>query len=834
MWPVHLRILLILSIVMAFLPARLRASESDENIRLRSRRQKKVRDFSPADPLRNAWISDVRLIPQQSGNALYGQALPLKVNFPNASEVWLDRAVFFVTPGTSDQDSPLVLSRLAYDIYIPGGASGRIQSALLMKDKDGRFYEGVCPKPLRAGRWNHVEVNLGDQSLQMQPRGHGMRWSLDALSTMQHIGFSVWADRPFAGTVLLDNITTWPQSLLESEEQKLKFVNVKIPRLELPQYERFEIECSINKPVFNSFDQDRIAIDAHITPPDAGQPIIVPAFFNHDFIREDAQPADRFIPVGSGRFCVRFTPRYSGTYRVQLFARYRGLDSSPGEMQSCESPEFTFRVTPNTTRGFVRISRKDRRCFEFENGDFFFPIGHNFRSPYDLRDWKRIHRKKDPDAPPPEDRGLDIYEEYLPRMAQAGENALEVWMCSWWLGLEWTPAWKNYHGLGRYNLENAWKLDRLIELCREHGVRIHLVIDNHGKASTHPQVDHEWELSPYNVENGGFLERPHELFTSEKAKRHYRNKLRYIAARWGFSTTIYGIELWSELDLIGKKQGRHRNVYASPEIRSWHVEMARYLRSQDHGRHPITTHYSGDFTVIDRRMVNLPEIDYIVCDAYHNKNRSLVSLLLQTDRFAAAYHKPYMITEFGGSPYAADWMELEAELHAGLWTSWMSRAAGSALFWWFEHIDRAELYPHFRAFANYVEGEDKRRAADEPRLTSWPVSVSAQSGNAEERLQALSLADGEIFYLWVYHPASMTRMPDPEKRQSFVDTILTVNKMKAKRYEVEIWDTWTGKILDRSEVNPKLDILHLSLPEFRTDIAVKIRRISNGSDETIR
>jgi hypothetical protein len=60
--------------------------------------------------------------------------------------------------------------------------------------------------------------------------------------------------------------------------------------------------------------------------------------------------------------------------------------------------------------------------------------------------------------------------------------------------------------------------------------------------------DAEWKISPYNKANGGPAATPTEFFTSKKAQLRYKDKLRYIIARWGYSTHIAAWELFNEID----------------------------------------------------------------------------------------------------------------------------------------------------------------------------------------------------------------------------------------------------------------------------------------------
>ncbi len=944
-----------------------------------------VRDFSKkTDPHRNKWFTD----PNHARNRLgfvtidtkHGPSLKIPVNFPYISQAW--RKAPLVSYFRHTGRKPIVIETIQYDVYLPPAKlprQMRVQSRMLFKDKEGHWFEALGQRKTRMPTgeiiwkpatalcpgWNTIRVDLSEASAQIRARGHHLRWSRYALSQIRYIGFSFQGNRKFKGNLALDNITTW-LAKDASWRVPLRVVDFVPGPRKVKQYELFEFSFNINRPVLNPFRCAEIAINAEFKcngSNGSSRVQKVPAFYFQPYRRIRARPMpgidmrDQYIPDGPGVFKVRFTPRVPGEYTCRLHVDYCSPIS--GKKESLTSAPWKFTVRKHTARGFIRVSKNDPRYFEFENGEFFFPLGHSLRSPSDPRHVRMILRQNffqfteqdlvNPgilldklrraagcsrgtlqrrifDALPEEvrrlatgsekksmdpgqrrillaginsivrnpvffkaddfshwnrvweiadtldrrrprveterlkgrwrerrnrvllelvfagafrpsvtaDHGLQTYESILPRMHAAGMNCFEVWMCSWWLGLEWTGAWNNYYGLGKYNMVNAWKLDRLIDLAAANRMYLHLTIDNHGKAAQwdrrrplkHAQYDHEFEYSPYNIRNrmdGGFLRNSVQLFSDKRAKLYYRDKLRYIAARYGWSTNIFGVELWSELDLVGSLKGRHRQIYSSWPVRKWHQEMAAQFRKFDHGRHLLTTHYSGDYTYIDRNMIKQQFISYIACDAYHEPHQTLMDMLARTEGFALPYSKPFMVTEYGGFAYAAPLDSMAADLYGGLWWSWMSRTAGAPMYWWFELVSLEDYYRGYSAFAKFIKGEDKRRQAESggppflpgfslwrgpgkprPRTrgrpippapvwsrSGWPVSAglppapaktvvagtnpknpadkakqpsgTSAAGTAGNRtksmLSVLLLGNGEIFYAYVYDHLQLHRLP---------------------------------------------------------------------------
>ncbi|MBP5233209.1 MAG: hypothetical protein J6333_07355, partial [Planctomycetes bacterium] len=724
-----------------------------------------LRDFSANDDARDEWALNDDETAFATVDAAHGESLKIPVHFPapavlargsNDDPRWLATFDRFAVDKPRGQAAKAV----RFALYLPPERppQTRVQAYLFLKDKDGLWFQGLARRQadgapavaLEAG-WNRLVVDLDESAGVLRPQGHAAVWKTCYLPQMTTMGLTITGDRDWEGWVALDDM----EVVMRGENDNaapLAFTRLRAPA-QTAVYERWEASFDVNRPLLNPYCTEEIDVTAEITPPGASEPVVVPAFFAQDYRRvkgsdrDGEEYRDRFIPQGEGRFLLRYTPRVAGKHRWRLVARYRSPYAAEAPAQECATPPATFEVATTAPgaprpRGFVRVSPKYAHCFEFENGEPFYAIGHNFHSPVDTRHVDSILRPYFPHLPAPKNRGLRCYEDAFPLMAKNGLNSFEVWMSAWWLGLEWTGQWKNYHGLGRYNQENAWKLDALLEGAARHGLYLHLVIDNHGKASEF--CDPEWNLSPFNARNaadGGFCRRANALFTGdtgEKGKAYYRDLYRYIAARWGWCPNIFGIETWSELDLVGSGGGLGK----SPPMRAWLQEMMPWLRRWDHGRHLLTTHYCSNFNNIDREMAAQPCMDYVVGDAYHEPHELLSQMLIGTHFGLKDFKKPFMITEFGGSPHATNLPSLLGDMYCGMWLSWTTAAAGTPYFWWYDLLRQENYYAAYGAFARYAAGEDRRRPAGGPQLTcEWPCIAQSNAAGEFAQLMALEEAD---------------------------------------------------------------------------------------------
>lgn len=728
-----------------------------------------------------------------------GYSLEVRVEFPRPASV-LRRV-------NLDLDR---VGRIEYHVYVPSEAPDNVKTLLFLKDKDGLWFQYFFEESLERGVWNKVSLDISPTNPHLRPSAHHRLWDSVVAHGMNQLGVKFFCDDKFRGSLHLDNVVAYP---LAVAPEPLRITNLRENRLEVPRYEKFEVTFDVNRHVTNPFDPDQIKIDATIT--DAkDRRIIVPAFYYQNFVRRIKNDREELVPVGAGTWKVRFAPTTEGPHTYYLTVQYAGeRRRGKGEPERLVTGKRSFLCVPSNSKGFIRVCKKDPNYFAFDNGEWFYPIGHNVHSPSD--DTPRaaaIQHALGATILP--DHGTFNYDYLFKKMAENGENFAEVWMCSWWLGLEWLKEWRNYNGLNRYNLHSAWRLDYLLDLAERYDLYLNLVIDNHGKAST--WCDPEWEDNPYNELNGGFLTSPEDFFRNPIAKEIYKKLLRYIVARWGYNRRILGFELWSEIDLVGDSWNFHADpVTAAPKVQ-WHREMTEYFKQIDPWGHLLTTHWSTNYGRIQSSIASLPGIDYLATDIY---SMPLIKYILGTAQCGNAFGKPIIVTEYGGAgPFGSPSNVLRAHLHAGLWATYMTHTAGTPLFWWFQFIESDDLYWNFKALAAFHKGEERRGQGMVSR-----VLTTDSFTRPHYDLGALALQSPTKAYVWVYSQSSMERMPAPQLAPRFKDIALRLAGFTPGKYRVEVWDTYAGTILAASDVATEGSYLPIALPEFRTDCAIKVK-----------
>jgi hypothetical protein len=396
---------------------------------------------------------------------------------------------------------------------------------------------------------------------------------------------------------------------------------------------------------------------------------------------------------GAPEWRVRFTPAEVGSYRAQLQARDRD-----GSTASEPRP---FTVTPSAHPGFVRVSRDDPHYFAFDDGTPFVPIGH--------------------DVP----LGLPDVRACFPRMQAHGENATYFILCPYDLSFEWAQ-------LGVYDLERAARLDRVIDAARDHGIYLKLSFDVHD--ALRPSA--WWGTNPYNAARGGPCPAPNDFFTDPTAWSHYAKRVRYLAARWGYSPNLMAWEPVAELDgatFFGGMEGwgyphRAGGEAISAMLAAFLQKLAAHLQTVDPYGRLFTTSYGGDTS--DDRHWRLPEVAYTQIHCYDSADPSL-TLSRWARELTTAYAKPMMITEFGpGIEGPLPGVDPEAiNLHNGIWASLLGGAAGCALNWHWWYVHDWDLYRHYAPLRTFALG------IDWPREGFRPAAVEVRMPAGERLLE---------------------------------------------------------------------------------------------------
>jgi hypothetical protein len=712
-----------------------------------------------------------------------------KVEFPG------DNAFEVASPSKSWTD----VDTLLFSVFVPDDAPTNIQAMVHIKDWDYFWYQSLLPGHVVPGRTNQFELSFAVSAENWTACNHHGSWHHRALMQPKEVMIHVLCDQAYTGECTVAGVRSLPRP----PHKTAPYIrNVLANTNRLACYEKFELTFEAPDRYPNPFDPEQVSVTASFENAN-GKITRIDGYYGRDFYRQLDSTSERIIPQGPPYWRIRFAPTEEGRYKYRLNIR--------DENGSAQWGPAWFEATAAKTPGFIRASKKDPRYFEFDNGEFFYPIGHNTRSPFD----SRMNQQFPWAQRWPE--GSAVYARYFDAMSRHGENMCEVWTAAWSLGLEWTARQRGYHGLGQYNMMNAWELDRVLEHATARGIYINLVIHNHGKFSAYS--DEEWAHNPFNKRCGGSLDSPDEFFSDPRAHDAFRNLMRYMIARWGYSSHIFAWETWSELNLTGSRAWRYKPHYKEPVI-NWLRTMGSAIKDMDPNDHMVSAHISGDYKQQNVAILKLDQMDLCPVDAYHDSADPLhiVTLLQKTAAFNNRYGKPTLVTEFGGAWHAQGVRHLEESLHAAIWAATAIPIGGTPMFWWWQLIDEENLYPEFIAVNKFMAGEDKR----DPSLKQCIPNLSFQGDSASIGAQCMKNDTRALG--WIYNSDAYGN-DAPVAPQPIANLILGIDEMKPGKCTVEFWDTRDGGCISREDITATQGTIAVSVPPFAHDIAFKIKSV---------
>jgi hypothetical protein len=559
-----------------------------------------------------------------------------------------------------------------------------------------------------------------------------------------------------------------------------------------------ELSFRLSRAYDNPFDPARIEAWAEIRAPD-GSVRRADAFATQDYSRRMADGTELLAPVGAPAWAVRFTPAMAGEHLVTLHARdHTGETATAGPLAGS--------AMAGDGPGFVRSAG---RWFEREDGSFLYPIPLNLRSPRD--------RLLDGVVAMPEYRsGTEAYGPWLERCGAAGINLVRPWLAPGFLGLEWNRGWRGYHGLGQYNLENAWRVDRLLSMAAQNRVLIELALWQHGPWARPGEADSQWLDSPYRRQAGGPLDDPRLAVIDPQVRRLHLQLARYAAARWGADPTLFGWTLWIEVDAVA---GRNPTA-------PWHAELAAELAARSWGRQGVSAEFRSGTG--DPAVWSLPGITYTQLAGYSvgptptEPDPGPLDIFPQRERTLASWPKPALIEEYGGPPSGTSPRRLALEIHDGLWGAWGMAFAGAPMPWWWNLILHHGLERWHRRFAAFIAGADLRGVA-------WKTGERRLASGA----RAFIRVGPERAWAWLRPASHMPAGFDPiaadpgawfpANPARSVD--LLPLGLAPGRWRVEVWDTWNETPPEIRDITVANGPVLLPLPTTVRDVALRLERI---------
>ena len=409
------------------------------------------------------------------------------------------------------------------------------------------------------------------------------------------------------------------------------------------KYEAAIFEIRLTGNWENPYLQEEAALDMLITAP-SGKKLTLPCFYRSGKSGSESVWEARFTPQESGEYTYSF--RYA----------------EDGKTVS-ESNPATFKVKDSKLQGILHL--RDYTTLQYDNGDVYRGVGMNLcwesRSNDDSKFFSDLHEQHD----------RFNYDKMLPLFAQNGGNFTRMWMCSWNFPIDRQKDFNNprYEASEEYmNPSATQRLDHVVALAEKLDIKIMLCMGE------------------------GNVRANREFFNSKEAKTRYKNRLRYIVARWGYSPAIGMWEFFNEIDNV--QHNDPAGVIPAEEIVAWHDEMSTYLAGLDPFQHIRTT------SISHRDLNGLNDLANLDINQKHIYNATHV-VPETIDAYSAKHNKPYIVGEVG---YEWDWSKnfddfadgMEMDFRRAFWYGLFSQTSLTPMTWWWEWFDEHKTIPYMK------------------------------------------------------------------------------------------------------------------------------------------
>jgi hypothetical protein len=341
---------------------------------------------------------------------------------------------------------------------------------------------------------------------------------------------------------------------------------------------------------------------------------------------------------------------------------------------------------------------------------------------------------------------------------------------------------------GTYNQLDCFMLDQLLEAAERNGIYLMLCLitrDLYMKSLSDDRSDEY-----------------------QQAIDDAKKLMRYAVARWGYSTSVAAWEYFNEID-PGLPTDR------------FYTEVGQYLERVDIYRHLRTTstwHPSAKNCCHPR--LDIGQVHHYMRPQTKEDFRDEVAVVLDRTQFLRKHapSKPVLIGEFGlATPKwgLSEHMKHDSEavhFHNSLWASAFAGNSGTAMFWWWDQLDRQDAYGHYKSLAAFL--------AD----VSFAGLQKAKATVSDPQLRLLGYQSSDSAYIWVSNSQATwwNLVIDKKQPTQIKGATIEIKDLRPGSYRVRWWNTYEGKTISEERVPLASGALHISVPPFSRDIACKI------------
>jgi hypothetical protein len=524
-----------------------------------------------------------------------------------------------------------------------------------------------------------------------------------------------------------------------------------------------------------------------------GAAVVRPAFLHQpaEFLY-DEHGYETIKASGEIVLAVRFTPTEIGEYEYRAL---RGEELVETGTLTCE---------PSDHHGYVEVSRRDPRYFALSDGTPYCAIGPDLCWPdsYALPASREHFETSGKRAT----LGLGDYRRWFRRLAENGGNYARLWASCPYFDAQTDVA-------GDVELLRFAALDAVVELARQHGIRLKLCLEHFRSLEPTRPFFARMLRHP---EDGSAPRDMDDWFQSPVWQEFWWKRVDAYLARHGDDPTIMAWELWNEINCCATSDWSvqcewTRRVLPDLKLRAPHNLVVNSIGSFDM---ESSQSWYDDFKMdeMDFQQVHRyldqgapmeicrndpPEFSVEAIERTRRPDRPV--LLAETGAVNDAHTGPFRY-------YRSD--DRGIIFHDTTFPAFFAGAAGTGNCWhWEEYIDQKCLWSGFRPFADLVDGIQ----FDAEGFRTFDLTT--------EHVWFLGLKGNRHLLAWVRSKADSwyAVLRDGRKPPLWRDQEFDLRPIGVRQGEVEVFRPWRDA---RGQARLTGGSLHL--PSFRYGLMLRI------------
>lgn len=448
-------------------------------------------------------------------------------------------------------------------------------------------------------------------------------------------------------------------------------------------------------------------------------------------------------------------------------------------------------------RGFIQVSKKNPSYFSFTDGTTYIPVGINMINPSG-------RNEGNPDS------AFAEIEEWMKNLSANGGNYVRIWLSQ--------SFWDVEKEAGKYDEQQAKRIDRFIEMARKYHLRIKLTLE-HFRSITLEENPQRWATKfAYHKSRGGPLDSIAQYISTPEGRKLFLDKVDYYRQRYGSDTLFFGWELWNEMNAMKGPEDSLFFEWNKTMLKAVKQRFPQNLVMQSLGS------FDGEYAKpLYKKMMLLPGNEVAQVHRYLDLGAQFEVCHAPMDVICAsairdlqAYHagKPIILAETGAvEPRHAGPSKFYPRdtagilLHDILFAPFFTGAAGTGMSWhWESYVHKNNLWYHFGRFNEAIKGIDPVRESFVPHYME------------SEKFRLYLLKGKKLSLLWVRDKMNNweTELRDGVPPSLIKSASVSLPELR-KAKKIEVYDPWTNQWTTVTASKQSV-----TLPDFKRSLVVKI------------